>query len=40
MPSEHVTAGLAFYLVPVFIIALTDIWLYRKDLPGLAPAPQ
>jgi hypothetical protein len=40
VPSEHVTAGLAFYLVPVFIIALTDIWLYRKDLPSLTPAHQ
>jgi hypothetical protein len=40
VPSEHVTAGLVLYLVPVFIIALVDIWLYRKDLPGSAPAPQ
>ena len=38
LPSEHVTAGLAFYLVPVFIIALGDVWLYRNELPGLSPA--
>jgi hypothetical protein len=28
------------YLVPVFVIALVDVWLYRKDLSGLTPAPQ
>jgi hypothetical protein len=38
VPSEHVTAGLVLYLVPVFIIALADIWLYRSELPGLSPA--
>jgi hypothetical protein len=40
VPAEHVTAGLAFYLVPVFIIAIANMWLYRKDLPSLTPAPQ
>ncbi len=40
VPSEHVTAGLLLYVVPVSIIALVDIWLYRKDLPGLTPVPQ
>lgn len=35
VPSEHVTTGLVFYLVPVFVIALVDVWLYRKDLSGL-----
>jgi len=40
VPSEHVTAGLVFYIVPLFVIALVDIWLYRRDLLGLTPAPQ
>ncbi len=40
VPSEHVTAGLVLYLMPVLVIALVDVWLYRKDLSGLAPALQ
>lgn len=40
VPSEHVSAGLVFYVLPVFVIAIVDIWLYRKDLTGLTPAPQ
>ncbi|HZR30524.1 MAG TPA: hypothetical protein VFA76_01555 [Terriglobales bacterium] len=40
VPSEHITAGLVLYLLPVFVIALVDVWLYRKDLPGLTPATQ
>ena len=39
MPSEHITAGLEFYLVPIFVIALVDVWLYRRDLSSLTPAP-
>ncbi len=40
VPSEHVTAALAFYLLPISVIALIDIWLYRNELPGLTPATE
>jgi hypothetical protein len=40
IPSEHVSAGLVLYLLPVLVIALVDVWLYRKDLPRLTPVPQ
>ena len=40
VPSEHITAALVFYTLPVFVIALVDIWLYRKDMPGFTPALQ
>ena len=34
-PSDHVALGLTFYVVPMMIVLLVDVWLYRSELKGL-----